>query len=85
MDINGTFRHRAKVYFTCIKSLKWAITVPNMNKINPFFLYIFQQTKCKKNSAIITCFSTTWYVINGPNINKVNPFFYEISQQIHKM
>ena len=44
MGINATFGHRAKVYFTCIKPLVWSITVPSMNKINPFFFDISQQT-----------------------------------------
>ena len=46
MDINATFWHKAKVYFTFIKSLSWLITVPNtcMNKINQFFSEISQQT-----------------------------------------
>ena len=88
------FWYRAKVYFTCIKSLLWLIIVPNMNKINLFFSEILWQTKFKKNIAIITqiwyrtkwyftCVSNTWYLITVPNMN-TNPFS-EISQQVHKM
>ena len=43
IDLNATFWHRAMVYFMCIKSLLWLITVPNMNKINTFFSEISQQ------------------------------------------
>ena len=43
MDINATFWHPAKVNFTVINSLVWWMTVPNMNKINPFFYEISQQ------------------------------------------
>ena len=70
MDINATFCPRAKVYFTCIKSLLWLITVPHMNNINSFFFKI----KFKKNIGIITpiwhrakwyftCIGNTWYLI----------------------
>ena len=44
MEINTTFWHRAKVYFTCIMSLSWLIAVQTMNKINLFFSEISQQT-----------------------------------------
>ena len=36
MDVNATFWHRAKVYFTCIKPLLGLIAIPNINKINTF-------------------------------------------------
>ena len=44
MDINATFWHKAKVYFTCIRPLLWLISVPIMNKIIFFFSKISQQT-----------------------------------------
>ena len=96
MDIHATFWDIAKLYFTYIKFLLWLITVPNMNKINPFFFCdITTIIKFKKNIGIITqiwhrakwyftCVSNTWYLITVPNMNTSNPFFFEISQQIHK-
>ena len=44
MDINATFWHTAKVYFTGTKSLLWLITVSNINTINPLVCEITQQT-----------------------------------------
>ena len=35
--------HRAKCYFTYIRNTWYLITVPHMNKINPFFAKISQQ------------------------------------------
>ena len=45
MDINSTFWHRAKIFFTSLKSLLLLITVRNKNRINPFFSEILQQTQ----------------------------------------
>ena len=33
-----------EVNLSCIKPVVWLITVPNMNKINPFLCEISQQT-----------------------------------------
>ena len=66
-------------------------TVPNMNKIKPFFSEISQQThKMYEQVAIITqlwyrvkYYSTsirnTWYLIIVPKLNKISTFFYDIS------
>ena len=79
------------------QSLLWLSTVPNMNKLNLFFLtYCNKHMKFKKNIAIITqtwlrakwyftYLSNTWYLITVLNMNKINLFFAEISQQIHNM
>ena len=85
VDINATFWHREKVYFTFIKSLLWLITV-NMNKINPFFSEIYHNKYIKfmKNIAIITlichgakcnftCTSITWYLITVSNMPRNQP------------
>ena len=95
MYVNATFWHRAKIYFTCIKSLFWLITEPNVNNINLFFSTILQETdKIKENIAIITqishktkyfiSVSNTWHLITVPYtcMHKINPFFSEISKQI---
>ena len=96
MGINSIFCNRPKVYFTYIKLLLWFITVINMNKINPFFYKILQQTHKMyiKQIVIITnvwhraqCYFTriskTWYLNTIPNMNKINPFFSVISSQTH--
>ena len=88
MDINATFWHIAKIYFTCIKPLLWLVALSNMNKINPFFSNKYH---IMKNIVIITqmwhgakcyftCTSTIWYLITVPNMNKFIPPFSEISQ-----
>ena len=69
----------------------WLITVPNMNKINPFFSEICKHIKLKKNIAIITqiwlsqlqCYMHQQHIVPIPNVNKINLFFSAISQ-IHK-
>ena len=57
--INTQISHRAKLYYTFISNTWHLITVPNMNKINPFFWERSQQTlKIYEKIAIITQFST---------------------------
>ena len=72
--------HRAICYFTCVSNM-WFITVPNINKINPFFQISQQINKMYEEMAIITqiwhrvkfyfaCISGPWYLIMIPNMKK---------------
>ena len=94
IHVNATFWNRAKIYLTCIKHLFWLITIPNVNKINPLFSTILQQTHTiLENIAVITQImhrakwyftstSKTCHMITVPHMYKIDPFFSEISQQI---
>ena len=69
---------------------RYLITIPNMNKITPFFSDISQQThKVYEKVAINfpiwyraicygTSMSNTWYMITVSNMNKLPSFFSEI-------
>ena len=74
--------HRAQCYFTYISNTWYLITVPNMNKINPFFSEISQQIhKMYEKLATITqnwqrakCYftfmSNTLFLIIVPDMKK---------------
>ena len=69
MDRNATFWQRAMVYFACMESLVWWITVPNVNKISPFFPAIYD-------------ISGTWYLIMVLNMKEIQPAIMEESAKM---
>ena len=60
-------KHRAKVYFMCLKSLWWLITVPNMNKGHWFISDISLQTyKCyDRMDILLHCGTQLRYILHA--------------------
>ena len=97
IGISTLLWHRAKVYFTCIKPLRWLITVLNMNKIHWFISDIWLQTYkiyeimdindtfWQRAKVYFTCINPYCGWLLYQIWTKWTPFSFEILQQKYNL